>query len=240
MNTPMVKAGIDEAGTLGAVSVVIPALNEEANLAPVLARLPAGILELIIVDGGSDDGTVAEALRLRPDAHIMGQPGRGKGDALMAGFAVASGSLIVMLDADGSTDPAEIPNFVQALADGADVAKGSRFVPGGGSTDITVIRRIGNWLLSGLVNRLYGTSYTDLCYGYNAFRAECLADLDIACEGFEVEALINVQIAKAKLRVTEVASFESPRLYGTSNLRPLRDGLRILGIILRERPRRAA
>jgi glycosyltransferase involved in cell wall biosynthesis len=216
------------------VSVVMPTINEARNLPAVLARMPE-VFELIVVDGGSTDGTTAEALRLRPDARILMQPGQGKGDALGAGFRAARGEVIVMLDADGSTDPAEIPVFLAALRDGADVAKGSRFVPGGGSSDITIVRRLGNWVLSRLVNLLYGTSYTDLCYGYNAFRADRLPELDIACEGFEVEALINVQIAKAGLRVTEVPSFESPRLYGESNLRPIRDGLHILAIILRER-----
>src|SRR6266498_1568973 len=82
------------------------------------------------------------------------------------GFAACRGDIIVMLDADGSTSPAEIPRFVDALVAGADFAKGSRFVEGGGSSDITRLRRTGNHLLSGAVNALYGTDYTDLCPGY--------------------------------------------------------------------------
>lgn len=214
------------------VSVVMPTLNEERNIAAVLRRFPADIYELVVVDGESTDGTVGEVLRLRPDARVITQPGHGKGDALGAGFRAARGEIIVMLDADGSTDAAEIPRYVRALRDGADVAKGSRFLAGGGSSDITLVRRLGNWALSGLVNRLYGTAYTDLCYGYNAFWADRLPGLNIACEGFEVEALINVQIAKANLDVVEVPSYESPRLHGESNLNPIRDGLRILRIIL--------
>ena len=217
------------------VSVVVPTLNEEHNIEPVLSRIPASVSEIVVVDGGSSDGTVAEVRRVQPQARVINQPGRGKGDALNAGFGIASGEIIVMLDADGSTDPAEIPAFVAALRDGADFAKGSRFVPGGGSSDITVTRRAGNWMLSRLVNLLYRTGYSDLCYGYNAFWADCLPQLDIACEGFEVEALINVQVAKAGLRVLEVPSFESPRLHGESHLRPVRDGLRIVRIILGQR-----
>ena len=79
-----------------------------------------------------------------------------------------------MLDADGSTDPAEIPRFVAALLAGADFAKGSRFIAGGGSTDITTMRRIGNWGLAKVVNSLWGGQYSDLCYGYNAFWRRCL------------------------------------------------------------------
>jgi hypothetical protein len=144
-----------------------------------------------------------------------------------------------MLDADGSADGREIPRFVDALVAGADLVKGSRFLRGGGSSDLTPLRRAGNRMFCGLVNLLYGTRYSDLCYGFNAVRAARLARLDVGCEGFEVEALLSCQVARAGLAVTEVPSFESRRLYGVSNLRPLRDGLRIVRIILRERLRRS-
>ena len=220
------------------VTLVIPALNEERNLLHVLPRIPALVDELIVVDGGSRDGTVEVVLRLRPDARVVRQAGAGKGDALAHGFAAAHGELIVMMDADASNDPDEIPAFVAALDAGADYAKGSRFIAGGGSADLTVVRRIGNRILRGLVNALYGTRYSDLCYGFNAVRAARLARLDVACEGFEVEALLSCQVARAGLAVTEVPSFESRRMHGTSNLRPLRDGLRIVRIVVRERLRR--
>jgi glycosyltransferase involved in cell wall biosynthesis len=221
------------------VSLVVPALNEERNLVYVLPRIPALVDELIVVDGGSRDRTVEVARRLRPDARVLRQPGTGKGDALAHGFAAARGELIVIMDGDASNNPAEIAAFVAALEAGADYAKGSRFVPGGGSADLTVVRRLGNRVLRGLVNTLYRTRYSDLCYGFNAVRASRLAQLDVGCEGFEVEALLTCQVARAGLPVIEVPSFESKRLHGASNLRPVRDGLRIVRIILRERLRRA-
>jgi glycosyltransferase involved in cell wall biosynthesis len=162
-------------GRLGpTVSVVIPAKNEARNLPEVLGALPADLHEVILVDGDSTDDTVSVALSLRPDIQVVGQTRKGKGNALACGFAVATGDFIVMLDADGSTDPSEIPRFVDALMAGADFAKGSRFMPGGGSSDISRIRRMGNFWLNRIVNLIYGTRYTDLCYGYNAFRRECL------------------------------------------------------------------
>jgi glycosyltransferase involved in cell wall biosynthesis len=162
-------------GRLGpTVSVVIPAKNEARNLPEVLGALPADLHEVILVDGDSTDDTVSVALSLRPDIRVVGQTRKGKGNALACGFAVATGDFIVMLDADGSTDPSEIPRFVDALMAGADFAKGSRFMPGGGSSDISRIRRMGNFWLNRIVNLIYGTRYTDLCYGYNAFRRECL------------------------------------------------------------------
>ena len=220
------------------VSVVVPAMNEAANLPHVFGRLPEGLHEVILVDGHSVDDTIAVARALRPDVRVVLQSGRGKGNALACGFAAATGEIIVMIDADGSTDPAEIPAFVDALLAGADFAKGSRFMEAGGSADITPLRRLGNAVLGAAVNVLYGTRYTDLCYGYNAFWAHCLPHMDIRCDGFEVETLINVRIAKARLKVTEVPSHEAERIYGESKLNAFRDGRRVLATIVRERFRR--
>jgi glycosyltransferase involved in cell wall biosynthesis len=219
------------------VSVVIPTLNEAENLPHVLAQLPEGLHELIIVDGHSVDGTPEIARRLRPGVRVLAQEGKGKGDALRTGFTACTGDIIVMLDADCSTDPREIPRFVAALHQGADFVKGSRFAQGGRSSDITRLRRAGNRLLNALVNTLYGTHYTDLCYGYNAFWTRCLPYMRVDCEGFEVETLINVRIAKAGLVIHEVPSYERERLYGQSNLRAVRDGMRVLRIIAIERMR---
>jgi glycosyltransferase involved in cell wall biosynthesis len=235
------------------VSVVIPAKNEARNLPHVFAGLPRDLDEVILVDGDSKDDTVMVARKLRPDITIIGQNRKGKGNALACGFSVATGDFIVMLDADGSTDPAEIPRFVDALKEGADFAKGSRFMPGAGSSDISRIRQWGNFWLNKVVNVLYGTRYTDLCYGYNAFRRECLSVIDLEAgevegadegtmlwgDGFEVETLINVRIAKAGLRVAEVPSFERSRFFGSSNLNAFSDGVRVLRTIHAERKRGA-
>jgi glycosyltransferase involved in cell wall biosynthesis len=221
------------------VSVVIPTLNEAENIPHVLASLPEFVSEIVLVDGGSVDGTVDVALSVRPDIVVVHQTGRGKGNALACGFDACTGDIVVMLDADGSTDASEIPRFVDALRAGADMAKGSRFTQGGGSCDITRVRRTGNRLLCGLVNLLYGTHYSDLCYGFNAFWRRSLRPLRIDCDGFEVETLINIRTAKAGLNVVEVPSYELERLHGESNLRPARDGWRVLRTIVRERFSRA-
>jgi glycosyltransferase involved in cell wall biosynthesis len=235
------------------ISVVIPARNEAANLPAVISRLPRNIFEVILVDGHSTDDTIDVARKLLPDVRALRQQGRGKGDALAMGFAAARGDIIVMLDADGSADAAEIPRFVAALVAGADFVKGSRFAQGGGSSDITTARRLGNRALCTLVNRAYGMVYTDLCYGYNAFWADCLPLLQKAWpgssvppaaqapygSGFEIETMLNVRAAKAALTVWEVPSFERPRISGQSNLSAIRDGMRILRAIWQESPGRA-
>lgn len=219
------------------VSVVIPTLNEAKNLPYVFERMPAGVAQVILVDGNSADETVAIAKRLWPEIVVIQQNRTGKGNALSCGFWAAAGDVIVMLDADGSNDPAEIPRFVAALLAGADFAKGTRFVAGGGSADITRLRRAGNWCLAKAVNVLWGEQYSDLCYGYLAFWRRHLPFLAPDCDGFEVETLINVRATRAGLQVHEVPSFEHKRAHGVSNLNARRDGVRVLRTILAERLR---
>ena len=219
------------------VTVVIPTRNEAGNLRHVLERMPTWIDEVVIVDAASTDGTVDEALECWPTARIVQQVGKGKGAALVQGFAAATCDIIVMLDADGSTDPAEIPRFIGALRTGADFAKGTRYATGGGSADLTFSRSFGNRVLRGIVNHFWGSRFTDLCYGYNAFWRRCLPELGVHTSGFEIETLLAVRALQARIRVVEVPSYESERISGTSNLNAFRDGVRILRTIAAERIR---
>jgi glycosyltransferase involved in cell wall biosynthesis len=234
-------ASFDDGVALPAtVSVVIAAMNEAENLPHVFATLPRWVDEVVLVDGNSVDDTVAVAKALRPGLRVVAQTGKGKGNALTEGFAAASGDIIVMMDADGSTDGREIGRFVAALITGADFAKGSRYVSGAGSDDISIVRSLGNKVLTTLTNGLYGTHYTDLCYGYNAFWRRHLDAMALDCDGFEIETLMNVRAAKAGLVIFEVASHERCRIHGESNLHAVRDGWRVLKTILRERTGRQA
>lgn len=226
------------------VSIVIPAMNEARNLPWLATRMPAGVSEIILVDGHSMDDTIPIARALWPEVRIVHQNRRGKGNALACGFAAATGEVIVMIDADGSMDPGEIPYFVIALIRGADYAKGSRFAPGGGSSDITRYRAAGNYVLNALTTLAHRTSYTDLCYGFNALWRRILPVLALEVgdvgerrwgDGFEVETLINIRVHSAGLKVTEVPSFERARLHGSSNLNAIADGWRVLSTIAREK-----
>ena len=236
-----------------AVSVVVPTRNEARNLEVVLPKIAAvrpAVHEIIVVDGHSKDDSIGAARRTLPWVRAITQTRKGKGNAMACGFAAATGDVIVMFDADGSADPAEIPAFVSALVAGADFAKGSRFAPGGGSDDITLLRRTGNAGLNGVANALFGTSYTDLCYGYNAFWADLLPLLDLPDpatpapadgmlwgDGFEIETVLNCRVAAAGLRITEVPSVERQRIFGETNLRTFADGTRVLRTLLSEHRR---
>lgn len=234
------------------VSIVIPAMNEARNLEVVLPQLPE-VHEVILVDGHSTDGTVETAQALLPDVRVLSQTRRGKGNALAVGFEAATGDAIVMFDADGSADPREIPAFVDTLVAGADFAKGSRNLDTGGSEDITGIRHMGNLALVRTANMLFGTNYTDLCYGYNAFWRDVLDAFELPAtahstdtgkmlwgDGFEIETLLNCRAATAKLKIVEVPSIELSRIHGISNLNARVDGTRVLRTLVTEWRRRPA
>jgi glycosyltransferase involved in cell wall biosynthesis len=216
------------------VSVVVPAKNEARNIAWVLERMPLSVDEVIVVDGNSTDRTIEVARAVRPDVVIVSEPGRGKGTAMRTGFAVARGVFVVVLDADGSMDPRDIDLYVEQLAAGTDLVKGSRYIAGGGSTDLTRVRSLGNRTLLFMSNLIYRQSFTELCYGFMALRTSRIPELRLDATGFEIETEIVTKAVRHGLAVAEVPSREAPRISGASNLHAFRDGLRIVRTILRE------
>lgn len=219
------------------ISLVIPTLNEERNVAWVLGRIPPLVDEVILVDGRSTDRTIEVARAVRPDIVVVLESSPGKGAALRAAFARATGDIIVMLDADCSMDPREIPAYVEAIIEGADLVKGSRFLPGGGSVDISALRKVGNQGLLRMTNILYGARFTELCYGFMALRREHLPALALKSTGFEIETEMVVRALSLELRIAEVPSFEAERRFGTSNLRTFRDGGRVAATVVMSRLR---
>jgi glycosyltransferase involved in cell wall biosynthesis len=221
------------------ISVIIPTLNEAENLPLVLPYLPTDwIDEVILVDGRSTDNTIDVAKKNLPSIKIVLEEKPGKGVAMLTGYKVATGDILIVLDADGSHDPREIPRFIHSLMEGADFVKGSRFTSGGGTTDMPRIRQFGNQLFVLLVNSIFNVHFTDLCYGYHAFWRYCLDYINLEdVDGFEIDTAIYLRALQYHLRLTEVASFEGHRFRGIGKLRTFPDGLRVLKTIVREAKR---
>ena len=223
----------DKYGYQKNISLVVPTLNEALNIKEVFSNIPEFVDEIIVVDGNSTDGTRDEILKIRKDAKIIIEKPRGKGSAIRTGFEKATGDLIIMMDADGSHDPKEIPRLLEPVLDGYEASKGSRLLPGGGSDDFTPFRRLGNNIFVAMVNVMYGAHYTDLCYGYRAFKRETLEKLNCISDGFEIETEQSVLMRKKSVKVKEIPSFEARRRNGNSNLNSIRDGWRILSVIFK-------
>jgi len=215
------------------ISVVICTLNEEGNLPKVLPKIPRWVDEIILVDGHSTDNTVCVAKNILPTIRILYQHGRGKDDAMKHGFRNATGDIIITLDADGSTDPVQIPKFVNPLLKGYDFTKGSRFLEVNPSMPLH--RKLGNKMLVALTNVLYGTKYTDVCCGYNAFWKKCLNKINLFDDHFDYEPVLHVKIKKAGLRVAEVQCGDRGRISGDSKLPMLTQGLKAAISILHQR-----
>ncbi len=220
------------------LSIVIPTLNEERNLPRVFEDISKSVkekdCEIIVVDGHSRDGTVSFARK--KGARII-YDSIGKGAAIKKGLEASRGRTIVIMDADFSHSAEEINRMVERIEKrGFDVVMGSRFIQGGGSGDITVLRFLGNKLFVFLVNLIWGTKYTDLCYGYRAFSRKAARTLSpkLASGGFGIETEISILAAKERMKICEVPSYEKLRLHGEGNLRTFRDGFIILRTIAKE------
>ncbi|MBU4437272.1 MAG: glycosyltransferase family 2 protein, partial [Candidatus Altiarchaeota archaeon] len=162
------------------ISVIIPTLNEEKNLPKVLEKLPDYVDEVLIVDGHSKDKTVEVAKKF--GARVV-YDDVGKGSALRVGMKEVTGDIIIMMDADCSHIPSEIGLLVAGIQSGFDICMGSRFIQGGGTEDMTLLRKFGNKFFVSLVNLLWGTNYSDLCYGYRSLRKDCIDKLNLESDG---------------------------------------------------------
>jgi glycosyltransferase involved in cell wall biosynthesis len=213
------------------VGVIIPTLNEEKNIGGVLLDLKRhGYSNILVIDGMSKDKTVKIAAE--NGVKVVFQNGKGKGSAIRQGLnnGYLDAAALVMIDADGSMDPKEIHSLVEALNSGADVVKGSRFMRGGYSYDMSPLRRIGNMLMVAVVNLLWSAKYTDLCYGFAAFNKRAIKKLapHLKSQNFEIETEIFLKALDLGLVVKEVPSTEFERKNGNSNLNSFEDGFRIL------------
>jgi len=214
------------------VSIVIPTLDESGNIRPLIRGIRAVMnsyeYEIIVIDKHSKDGTarVAEA----QGARVLFDD-NGKGAALIKGFAQSKGKIIIAMDADLSHRPEELKLLIAGIEAGYDMCTGSRYITGGGSDDITLIRKFGSKVFVLLINVLYNARFTDMSYGYKAFTRDAIRRLRLREPGLGIEADMHTRAMKAHLKVIEVPSFEKRREYGASNVPTIKAGWETLRTI---------
>ena len=226
------------------LSVVIPVYNEAGTLADLVARVMSVDVgmerELVLVDDGSTDGSrgVLEELRAQhPEwQFVLQDVNRGKGAALRAGFAAATGDIIVIQDADLEYDPTDYLAMIQPILDGhADVVYGSRFLGGGPHRVVFYWHYVGNRLLTTLSNMLTDLNLTDMEVCYKMFRKEVLAAIDLKEDRFGFEVEITAKVARGEWRIYEVPVAYYGRTYAEGKKITWRDGFRALWCLLKYR-----
>ncbi len=218
------------------ITALLCTLNEADNLPFVLPKIPQWVDEVLVIDGHSTDNTVPLVRQLVPRARVVKQPSKGKGEALKLGVQEATGDIIVTLDADGATDPADMQRFIQPLLEGRDFAKGSRFV-NGTPRNRPWHRLMGNWIITYTFRAAFGGGYTDICSGYNAFwKAKFLKAVPPwPADVYENEPFINCRVRKGHLNVIEVPHSDGGRIAGEVKERSFWQGFKAIKTILRER-----
>ncbi|MFF0558918.1 glycosyltransferase family 2 protein [Streptomyces sp. NPDC004266] len=207
-----------------------------AALDRLLDQVPSSVREVVLVGGPAGEDAPREGLSVRR----LGDWDSTRGDIPHAALLAATGDLVVLMNADGTMSPHEIPHYLHYLESGYDFVKGSRFIAGGDYADYPLSRRLGHRALLRIARRLYGQHLTDLWYGFCAFRRPFVDLLDLREDGVELGAELVTHALHYGLRVAEVPSLELPRRHegrhGPSHPRTIRDGARILGALLAERP----
>jgi len=219
------------------ISLIIPTMNEEGAIGRVLKEIPKNIInEIIVIDGHSTDNTAKEAkaeFRPRKDKFIL-QKKKGFGSALQQAFKQTRGDVIVILNADGSQNPKDIPALLKKIKEGYTYIMASRYSKGGRSDDDTIIRFIGNRTLTFLTNLLHKTNVTDSLYFFTAITRKDLKKLHLVCPGFEFCIEMLIKAHKAGLKFAEVPVVERARFAGKSKVNAFSAGWKILLVILQK------
>ena len=222
------------------LSVVVPVYNEEATLGEVVRKLlkvPC-LLEIIIVDDCSTDGTGQLAQQLaetNPQVRVIRhERNAGKTAALRTGFALTTGQIVIVQDADLEYDPAEIYGVIRPILQGhADVVFGSRFLVRRAARVLYFYHYLANKFLTYLSNALTNLNMTDVETGYKAFRGEIIRNLTIVSSGFGFEVEVVAKIAKLKIAIYEVPISYYGRTYAEGKKIVFMDGVMALWLVIR-------
>ncbi len=222
------------------LSVVVPVYNEASTIGTVIAKLLAlpCLLEIVIVDDCSTDGTAQRAQALaesHPQVRVVThQKNAGKTEALKTGFALTTGDIVIVQDADLEYDPTEIPGVIQPILDGhADVVFGSRFLVRRAARVLYFYHYVANKVLTYLSNILTNLNMTDVETGYKAFRGEIIRNMTIVSSGFGFEVEVVAKIAKLNVAIYEVPISYYGRTYEEGKKIFFMDGVVALWLVLR-------
>jgi len=207
-------------------------LNEIEGLREILPRIPIDILyEVIVVDGGSTDGSIefAESFGYK----VVRQQSKGIVNGIKEGFAALSGDVIIQFTPDNNMIPEKIPELIAKMEEGYDMVVVSRYLPPAKSQDDHLISGFGNWMFTTLVNVLFRTRFTDVLGFYRAYRINLLEELDLEIK-LSIDTQLNIRCAKRKKKVAEIPGDEPPRIGGQSSRSIIGNGLIELHTILDE------
>jgi glycosyltransferase involved in cell wall biosynthesis len=222
------------------VSVVIPVYNEHGSIQQVVKAVRASDitdLEIIVVDDASTDGTqeiLKEQISALADKIIYQPHNMGKGAAVRAGFAAATGEVVLVQDADLEYNPADYPTLLEPIVSGkADAVFGSRFMGGRPHRVLYFWHLVGNRFLTLLSNMFTNLNLTDVETCYKAFRADVIKNLDLREDRFGFEPEVTAKLAKARCRIYEVGISYDGRTYSEGKKVNWKDGFHAIYAILR-------
>jgi glycosyltransferase involved in cell wall biosynthesis len=220
-------------------TLAILALNEIEGIQVVVPKIQRDwVDEIIVVDGGSTDGTIewCEANGFR----VLRQKRRGYGAGMREVIEIARGDVVIEFMADGNCDPAAIPKLVAKMREGYDLVIGSRYVDGARSEDDTRMTRFGNWCFTRIINVLFGGKFTDAMMGYRAYRIDKFKTMNVDEDGLTFPTQGSIQFTKYGYKVGEVGASEPKRIGGVRKAHNIYTGLALVKMIARERfrPRR--
>lgn len=235
--TPSRKASFhallaDEASLVKSTLAVL-VLDEIDAIRQVLPRIDrAWVDEIIVVDGGSTDGTIeyCESIGFR----VLRQKRRGYGSGMRELIEIATGDIIIEFMGDGNCKVETIPLLVEKIEEGYDLVIGSRYMPGAKSFDDTPVTRFGNWCFTHLINVLFGASYKDAMMGYRAYRKAAFQQLEMDSPGLCFPTQGAIQFARFGFRVTEIPSDEPARLGGVRKAQNVKTGIELCSMIAKE------
>ncbi len=215
------------------VSLVVLTLNELPGFKAMMPRVKRKwVGEIIVIDGGSTDGT-AEYAR-KKGYKVFSQKNKGRGEAFRAGLEKSSGDVVIYFSPDGNEEPEDIPNLISKMKEGNDMAIASRFGPFSKSHDATFVRRLGNNFFTGLINLLFGLHLTDAVNGFRAITRKAMKAIGTDAVHFEIEIQMTMRCARKGMRIAEIPTIENKRVFGEGKLSTLVDGSRYLKMIVSE------